>query len=223
MYLTHRFVSLISVAAMLMLLPTTVSANEILTCESSGYKYTHCNTRSAGYITLKRQLSGTACIQGRTWDYDRRGIWVDDGCKGEFLVDTYKNRNSSSSKDAKTAAGLLLGAVVLGALINNEQQEDDYKYKDKNYYGSRHSSYVPDWMVGRFEGYNRNYNAEVEMRITDDGRVVASTNGQQLKGWINDERLHIGDAVFDIDRSRKGFITSQKGDRNNEVRYYRVY
>lgn len=33
---------------------------------------------------LVRQDSKTACIRGRTWDVDRGGLWVDNGCRGTF-------------------------------------------------------------------------------------------------------------------------------------------
>ncbi|MFC3815030.1 DUF3011 domain-containing protein [Lysobacter sp. GCM10012299] len=53
-------------------------------CESQGGGYRHCraNTRDGAY--LLDQFSKSACIRGRSWDYDRHGIWVDEGCRGEF-------------------------------------------------------------------------------------------------------------------------------------------
>ena len=111
---------------------------------------------------------------------------------------------------------------VLGALAANKDHVDDTKYRDDNYYGPRHTSYVPGWMVGTFRGYNPQYGADIEMRITSDGRTTAETRGQTLRGWINDHQLHVGRSVFSIDQTRVGFVTAQKGDRFNEVRYRRV-
>ena len=37
-----------------------------------------------GRVQLVRQLSSAACIEGRTWGQDARGVWVTDGCRGEF-------------------------------------------------------------------------------------------------------------------------------------------
>jgi hypothetical protein len=146
---------------------------------------------------------------------------VDDGCRGEFRVESGEH-DKRASKDAKVAAGVLVGAAILGALVNNKDHKDDHKYQDDNYYGPRHSSYVPNWMVGTFRGYNPMYGAEVVMTIREDGRVSADANGQTISGYVNDEDLHVGDTIFDIDRTREGFITSQKGDRHNEVRYRRI-
>ncbi|MBK7600121.1 MAG: DUF3011 domain-containing protein [Acidobacteria bacterium] len=37
-------------------------------------------------VQLVRQRSDAACIQGRTWGFDRRRIWVDRGCRADFIV-----------------------------------------------------------------------------------------------------------------------------------------
>ena len=57
-----------------------------LRCESEGGRYRQCATNARGRVELVRQLSDDACIEGRTWGSDQRGIWVDDGCRGEFRV-----------------------------------------------------------------------------------------------------------------------------------------
>lgn len=200
-------------------------ADETVTCSSENNQYRQCATSTHGYVTMVRQLSNSPCRQGQTWDYDRRGIWVDDGCRAEFRVESSsphaKDHDKDNSRDAKVAAGVILGAAILGALVNNKDHDDAYKYNDENYHGSRHTSYVPRWMVGTFHGYNPMYGADVVMTIRENGRVTADTHGQTITGYVNDERLHVGNVIFDIDRTRDGFITSQEGDRHNEVIYRR--
>jgi hypothetical protein len=57
---------------------------ETIVCESSG-GYTHCPVRfSERGVHLVRQMSNAACTQGRTWGFDRDGVWVDRGCRGVF-------------------------------------------------------------------------------------------------------------------------------------------
>jgi hypothetical protein len=208
-------------------------ADYTLTCGSVGGRHNTCRLTEPGYVSIVRQISGAKCEQGRSWDYDRREIWVDNGCEAEFRVETWPSHgrsaydagsgsSGSGSKDAATAAAIVAGAAILGALVNNKDHQDDYKYRDQNYYGPRHTSYVPGWMVGTFRGYNPMYGAEVKMTIRPDGRMVANSNGQIVNGYINDDQLHVGNFIFDIDQTREGFITSQKGDRHNEVRYYRT-
>ncbi len=214
-------------------------ADYSITCGSVGGRHNTCRLAEPGYVSIARQISGAKCDQGRSWDYDRREIWVDNGCEAEFRVDTSSHygrgsydqgssgsgsgaSSSSSSKDAAAIAGVIAGAAILGALVSNKDHQDDYKYRDQNYYGPRHTSYVPGWMVGTFRGYNPLYGAEVTMTIRPDGRMTANSQGQPINGYINDEQLHVGNFIFDIDQTRDGFVTSQKGDRHNEVRYRRI-
>ncbi|MBD9480379.1 DUF3011 domain-containing protein [Pseudoxanthomonas sp. PXM02] len=196
-------------------------ADDTVTCESRNDRYQSCPLVTAGYVTLERQLSGTACTQGRTWDYTRREIWVDDGCRASFRVHTSSSGHHDSDHDAKVAAGMLIGAAILGAIASNAHKKDD-KYDDDRYQGARHTSYVPSWMIGTFEGYNALYDADVSLTIESGGRATARSRGQTINGWINDGRLNVGDTTFDIDQSREGLVTSQVGDRQNEVRYRRV-
>ncbi|MEH6414007.1 DUF3011 domain-containing protein [Pseudomonas sp. CGJS7] len=53
-------------------------------CESDGGRQRYCDADTRGGVRLNRQLSKAQCIQGRSWGYDRRGIWVAEGCRAEF-------------------------------------------------------------------------------------------------------------------------------------------
>lgn len=61
-------------------------AGDVFTCQSNDYRQNYCAADTRGGVYLRRQLSNAACIQGRTWGYDRRGVWVTNGCKAEFQV-----------------------------------------------------------------------------------------------------------------------------------------
>ena len=41
------------------------------------------------YARLISQSSSAPCVQGRTWGYDSRAIWVSDGCRATFEVDVF--------------------------------------------------------------------------------------------------------------------------------------
>jgi DUF3011 family protein len=59
----------------------------IVHCTSTNYTYNHCPVPGGRRITrLVRQLSNASCVRGSSWGEDRYGIWVDDGCEGEFEV-----------------------------------------------------------------------------------------------------------------------------------------
>lgn len=58
-------------------------------CNSDGYGYRFCgvDVGGGGRVYLERQTSGTACIEGRTWGWNRAGVWVNQGCAGVFTID----------------------------------------------------------------------------------------------------------------------------------------
>ncbi|HEX4951040.1 MAG TPA: DUF3011 domain-containing protein [Blastocatellia bacterium] len=41
---------------------------------------------TSGGVRLVRQNSGSPCVQGQTWGYNRNEIWVDRGCRADFTV-----------------------------------------------------------------------------------------------------------------------------------------
>src|SRR5581483_5865280 len=55
-----------------------------LYCASDDGRRNYCNADTRGGVRLVRQRSGSPCIEGRTWGYDRNGIWVDRGCRADF-------------------------------------------------------------------------------------------------------------------------------------------
>ncbi len=57
-----------------------------LLCESYARKEKQCRIRVRDEVRLVRQTSVTACIEDRNWGWDRRGVWVSDGCRAEFRV-----------------------------------------------------------------------------------------------------------------------------------------
>lgn len=57
-------------------------------CESDRSQPSYCSVDTSDGITLVKQLSGTPCMQGRNWDYDRHGVWVSHRCRAEFVTGT---------------------------------------------------------------------------------------------------------------------------------------
>ncbi|HEX4581701.1 MAG TPA: DUF3011 domain-containing protein, partial [Acidobacteriaceae bacterium] len=52
--------------------------------DDGGRKYCAADTRRG--VQMVNQRSGSPCRQGSTWGYDKRGIWVDRGCRADFVV-----------------------------------------------------------------------------------------------------------------------------------------
>src|SRR5512141_1509300 len=61
----------------------------LVTCESKNNVRHTCAADARGrLVTVNQELSKNPCVAGKTWGVtrNRKGIWVDDGCRAEFLV-----------------------------------------------------------------------------------------------------------------------------------------
>ncbi len=63
-----------------------LSAQQSIKCESNNGGRKYCGQFAPNQIRLDRQISGSPCIQGRTWGVDGRGLWVDSGCRAMFVA-----------------------------------------------------------------------------------------------------------------------------------------
>ncbi len=61
----------------------------VIRCESRDNRTERCAVGGGGDIRLVRQLSSNACVRGRNWGTDSRGIWVSGGCRAEFSIEGY--------------------------------------------------------------------------------------------------------------------------------------
>ncbi|MEO8671020.1 MAG: DUF3011 domain-containing protein [Tahibacter sp.] len=57
--------------------------NDTVECRSQDFGRNRCDTdwRDARIL---RQLSSSACVEGRSWGFNRGAIWVDKGCQAVF-------------------------------------------------------------------------------------------------------------------------------------------
>jgi hypothetical protein len=62
--------------------PTTIT----ITCSSKPGERQHCTADTSHGVALARSAGQSPCMLGRTWGYDAQGVWVSDGCAGEFVV-----------------------------------------------------------------------------------------------------------------------------------------
>jgi hypothetical protein len=64
-------------------------SSRTITCSSNDGRRNYCNMdTSNARIAMTKQISGSSCVEGTTWGFDGRGIWVDKGCRANFLVQT---------------------------------------------------------------------------------------------------------------------------------------
>jgi hypothetical protein len=81
MYL--RFLGLVFV---FLVIPAFASAQQVITCEANNNNRKYCGSYRPDEISLQRQISGSPCIEGRTWGVDRSGLWVEQGCRAVFNI-----------------------------------------------------------------------------------------------------------------------------------------
>lgn len=63
-------------------------------CSSRKHRPEICRVDNTVTAKLIRQRSVVDCIKGKTWGYDRDGVWVRNGCRGRFQVEFGEKRGS---------------------------------------------------------------------------------------------------------------------------------
>ncbi len=66
---------------------------QLIYCASDDMRRHTCPINTSGGVRLLQQKSGSSCVQGRTWGFNRNSIWVDRGCRADFEA----GRGSSGS------------------------------------------------------------------------------------------------------------------------------
>src|SRR5262249_19480450 len=57
-----------------------------VTCFSDVGGRQHCAADTSSGVALASSTGSAPCLLGKTWGYDDTGIWVSDGCGGEFVA-----------------------------------------------------------------------------------------------------------------------------------------
>ncbi|MFC3229592.1 DUF3011 domain-containing protein [Marinibaculum pumilum] len=62
------------------------SGGSTVPCYSENYHYKHCPADTRGGVQLFEQYSRGRgrCVEGQSWGWDQRGVWVNDGCRALF-------------------------------------------------------------------------------------------------------------------------------------------
>jgi Protein of unknown function (DUF3011) len=115
-----------------------------LTCSSNDGRYRYCRADTQNRVQLIRQISGSRCDQGYSWGFDYRGIWVDRGCRAEFV---YGRRSDGGSNTGAAVAAGILGAIIVGAAVasSNEDNNDDRADRRRDAYQDGYRQGQHDW------------------------------------------------------------------------------
>lgn len=110
-------------------------------CESDNGRTELCRVDTRGGVRLVDQTSRAACIQGRTWGADERGIWVTNGCRGKFQVGSayVASRSSAYRYGSRTA---------YDPYYRGDSRYYGSSYPNSRYYGNSGYYGVPDGYYG---------------------------------------------------------------------------
>jgi hypothetical protein len=86
-----KHTSLAVLIVLLLFVPGVAQAQANVRCESNGGRR-ECTFNGIGTVKIANQISSSSCIEGQSWGYSGNMIWVDKGCRADFLV-------SSTGKD----------------------------------------------------------------------------------------------------------------------------
>ena len=66
--------------------PAQPASPPTIVCNSQAGAREHCAADTSAGIALVKSTGPGECLLGKTWGYDEKGVWVSDGCAGEFLT-----------------------------------------------------------------------------------------------------------------------------------------
>ena len=82
------------------------SVSSVVSCISRGRERQQCSADTRAGIVMLRSTGDAACLLGRNWGYDDQGVWVSEGCGGDF------GTGSSSRTTAATSLGAALAKSI---------------------------------------------------------------------------------------------------------------
>ena len=78
------------------------SVSSVVSCVSKGKERQTCTADTRAGVVMLRPTGEATCLLGRNWGYDDQGVWVSEGCGGDF--GTGSTRGDAPSATATAAA-----------------------------------------------------------------------------------------------------------------------
>jgi len=130
-------------------------------CESNDNRTQHCNMDTRGGVFVSRRLSDTACVQGRNWGYDNRGVWVTGGCRAEFTAGggyapgygNYGNSGQLIRCESQDGHSRRCNAAVVGGVRLIRTLSDSACIKDRTWGWDRSGVWVDRGCRAEFSVY----------------------------------------------------------------------
>ena len=81
-----------------------VASTDTVFCQSSDDDRQHCPADTTTGVILQKSTGLASCLLGKTWGYDDKGVWVKDGCSGDFLVGQSGHEGETETVDQSLAS-----------------------------------------------------------------------------------------------------------------------
>jgi hypothetical protein len=198
--LTRRVPALLVATSMLAGAAPAAGSERTIRCDSRGFGHNYCRVDTDNRVTLVERHGLIACNEGRSWGYDRSGVWVDKGCSATFRVGKHDSD--------KAVIGAVVGLAALAALAASRQKSE--------------ATEVVSWAVGSFSGADRREGVDVALRILPGGQVTGRAGGKDITGHLQGQRLEAGRQLFRIERQGNGFLAVDERDDGHRVTFKRI-
>ena len=166
-------------------------------CASEAGGRVHCPADTSAGVVLVRTASTTTCVLGDSWGYDATGVWVDRGCRAEFVLgDTGAPAPGKVDPESRYGDYEVYGRVVAHAAFYNDEIE---MQDNASWLGARFSTRGAIKVFGHVEwGVNLlqndvNFNAGAS---TESGflTILPSQAGQVFSARLGYVGLDLGPA-----------------------------
>jgi predicted porin len=100
---THRCALLMAAGAFLITSaraqqsPQSQTMPTVITCTSKSGERQVCAADTTAGVALLHSIGESNCLLGNTWGYDATGVWVSNGCGGEFALGSTKEASGAST------------------------------------------------------------------------------------------------------------------------------
>jgi len=121
-----------SASAVRIVTASTAPPEPVITCQSINNDRSHCDADTSLGITLWRQISENPCVLNRTWGIDDDGIWVKDGCRGQFTSANLPVMISSSPSSPPPTKVIVRNETAAPGTIVCESLNNDYHHCETN-------------------------------------------------------------------------------------------
>lgn len=207
---TNRILVIAAAAA---LVASSAAAQVVrVTCESTKDKYQYCSAKTDNEARMIRQISDVRCEQGKSWGYDKAGVWVDHNCAAEFEVG-----RSGPSTSQKVAAGAAAGAAILQAMMAGNQPAAVAQAAAPA--AAPAAGAVPAWLVGTFHATHPRTEQQYYVTVDAAGGIEGRVNDKAFFGKVKGEQFFVGTTVLNYRGDGDGVFVYQAGKESDGVRF----